>query len=537
MTDATRQATFEPATNPNASSEADVDSVVDVIIIGAGPVGENVADRVVQGGLTATIVERELVGGECSYWACMPTKALLRDAAALQAARALPAAGQAASGVLDPAAVLARRDRFASEWNDSGQVEWLDSAGITLVRGHGRITGNRIVTVTDHTDDSGDGTTTTLQARHAVVIATGSSAHLPPIKGLAEVEPWTSREAAAAQKIPNRLAIIGGGVVGSEMATAYSALGSQVSLISQTRLLPTAEPFAGEHVAQALRTAGVTLHLGVDAIEARRNESGTVEINLSDGSTVAADEVLLATGRTANTHDIGLDRLGLEPGSWLTVDDALAVLDGNGKPVGEDTAADPGTGWLFAAGDVNQRAPLTHHGKYQGRALGDAIAARANGTEPGLEPWGRHAVTADERALTQVIFTDPEVATVGLTAHDAEAAGKNVRVVDYDLGKVAGAALHADAYQGRARIIIDADRNTVIGFTAVGPDVAELLHAATIAIAGEVPLDRLWHAVPAYPTISEIWLRLLETDGRDHAHATRDRTLGTVDSATDEAVA
>lgn len=507
MTNSARQATIESA----SISDADVDSVVDVIIIGAGPVGENVADRVVQAGLTATIVERELVGGECSYWACMPTKALLRDAAALRAARALPAAGQAATGALDPSAVLARRDRFASEWNDSGQADWLNSAGITLVRGHGRISGPRTVTV------HGDGDmTTTLRARHAVVIATGSSAHLPPIKGLADVEPWTNREAAATQKIPDRLAIIGGGVVGSEMATAFSALGSQVSLISQTGLLPTAEPFAGELVAEALRTAGVDLRLNVDAIEARRNESGSVEIGLSDGSTVAADEVLVATGRTANTRDIGLDRLGLNPGGWLTVNGALAVIDRNGKPVGDDTAADPGTGWLFAAGDVNKRAPVTHHGKYQARALGDAIAARAGGTEPGLRPWGRHASTADELALAQVIFTDPEVATVGLTAREAEAAGRNVRVVDHELGAIAGAALHADGFHGQARMVIDADRDTVIGFTAVGPDVAELLHAATIAIAGEVPLDRLWHAVPAFPTISEIWLRLLETDGRDH---------------------
>ncbi|MGF0114797.1 dihydrolipoyl dehydrogenase family protein [Promicromonospora sp. Marseille-Q5078] len=507
MTGATRQPTGES----DGTAGPDVDSVVDVVIIGAGPTGENVADRVVQGGLTATVVERELVGGECSYWACMPTKALLRDAAALRAARALPAAGLAVSGALDLAAVFARRDRIAAEWNDSGQVDWLNGAGITLVRGHGRITAPRTVAVTDD-----DGTTTTLQARHAVVIATGSNAHVPPITGLADVGPWTSRDAAAAQKVPDRLAIIGGGVVGSEMATAYSALGSQVRLISRTRLLPTTEPFAGEQVADALRTAGVTLHLGVDAVEVRRDESGTVEITLSDGSTVAADDVLVATGRAASTTDIGLDRIGLDPGSWLTVNEALAVLDGNGKPVGDDTAADPGTGWLFAAGDVNQRAPLTHHGKYQARALGDAIAARAKGIEPGLQPWGRHAVTADELAPTQAIFTDPEVATVGLTAQDAEASGRNVRVVDCDLGAIAGAALHADDYRGRARIIIDAERDTVIGFTAVGRDVAELLHAATIAIAGEVPLDRLWHAVPAYPTISELWLRLLEADGRDH---------------------
>jgi pyruvate/2-oxoglutarate dehydrogenase complex dihydrolipoamide dehydrogenase (E3) component len=478
------------------------DSTFDVMIIGAGPAGENVADRVVQGGLSAAIVERELVGGECSYWACMPTKALLRDAAAVRAARALPAASQAVSGDLDVAAVLGRRDRFTSDWSDTGQVEWLNQAGITLVRGHGRITGTRTVTITDT-----DGTVTVLQARHAVVIATGSSAQLPPIPGLADVAPWTSREAAAVRAIPDRLAIVGGGVVGSEMATAFSALGSQVTFISQTRLLPGVELFASEHVTAALRTAGVSLHLGVDAIEARRDDAGTVQLTLSDGQLVLADEVLVATGRTPNTKDLGLDHLGLVPGDWLDVDDALAVVDDDGKPVDD--------GWLYAVGDVNKRALLTHHGKYQARALGDAIAARAHGEELDLGPWGRHAVTADERAITQVIFTDPEVAAVGLSAEAASVAGIGIRVVDHDLGAVAGAALHADGYHGQARMIIDEDRNVMIGFTAVGPDVAELLHAATIAIVAEVPLERLWHAVPAYPTISEIWLRLLEADGRD----------------------
>ncbi|NIK58561.1 dihydrolipoyl dehydrogenase family protein [Kribbella shirazensis] len=482
---------------PNSSQDT-----YDVVVIGAGPVGENVADRVVAGGLTAAIVEHELVGGECSYWACMPTKALLRDAAALRAARALPAAGHAVSGGLDPAKVLARRDRFTSEWNDSGQVEWLNQAGITLVRGHGRITGTRAVTVT-HTD----GTTTTVQARHAVVIATGSSAHLPPIRGLADVAPWTNREAAAVRTIPNRLAIIGGGVVGSEMATAFSDLGAQVTLVSQTRLLPGVEPFAGEQVTDALRTAGVSLHLNVEATEVGRDDSGAVHLTLSDGTTVEADEVLVATGRTPNTKDLGLDHLGLTPGDWLHVDDNLAVLDDTGTPLQDS--------WLYAAGDVNRRALLTHHGKYQARALGDAIAARARGDKLDLSPWGRHAVTADERATTQVIFTDPEVAAVGLSAEGATAAGLKIRIVDYDLGAVSGAALHADNYRGQVRMIVDEDRDVLIGFTAVGPDVAELLHAATVAIVGEVPLDRLWHAVPAYPTMSELWLRLLETDGRD----------------------
>ncbi|TCC26165.1 dihydrolipoyl dehydrogenase family protein [Kribbella sindirgiensis] len=474
------------------------EKLFDVVIIGGGPVGENVADRVVQGGLTAAIVEHELVGGECSYWACMPTKALLRDAAALRAARALPAAGRTVSGDLDPTAVLARRDRFAANWSDTGQVEWLNHAGINLVRGHGRITGTRTVTVTQT-----DGTSTTVQARHAVVIATGSSAFLPPIRGLADAAPWTSREAAAVQKIPARLAIIGGGVVGSEMATAFSALGAQVTLVSQTRLLPGVESFAGEHVTAALRAAGVSVHLDVEVTEVRGDADG-VQLTLSDGATVEADEVLVATGRTPNTKDLGLDHVGLAPGDWLRVDDTLAVVDAAGDPVGD--------GWLYAAGDVNKRVLLTHHGKYQGRALGDAIAVRARGEQPDLGPWGRHAVTADVRAATQVIFTDPEVAAVGLSAEASAAAGKNVRIVDYDLGAVAGAALHADDYRGQARMVVDADRNVLIGFTAVGPDVAELLHAATIAIAGEVPLHRLWHAVPAYPTISEIWLRLLETD-------------------------
>jgi dihydrolipoamide dehydrogenase len=481
---------------PNSSN------TVDVVVIGGGPVGENVADRAVQGGLTVAIVEHELVGGECSYWACMPTKALLRDAAALRAARALPAAGHAVSGDLDPALVLARRDKFASNWDDAGQVEWLNSAGIQLVRGHGRIAGPRTVEVT-HTD----GTTSQLHASHAVVISTGSSAFLPPIPGLADVAPWTSRDAAGVKEVPNRIAIIGGGVVASEMATVFTALGSQVTLVSQSRLLPGVEPFAGEQVADALRSSGATLHLGVETTEVRRDAAGAVHLALADGTAIEADEVLVATGRTPNTKDIGLDNIGLTPGDWLRVDDSLAVVDEGGEPLDG--------GWLYAAGDVNKRVLLTHHGKYQARALGDALAAKARGDRLGVDDWGRHAVTADQKAVTQVIFTDPEVAAVGLTAEAAAQAGTKTRVVDYDLGAVSGAALHADGYRGQARMVVDDVRNVLIGFTAVGPDVAEMLHAATIAIVGEVPLDRLWHAVPAYPTMSEIWLRLLETDGRD----------------------
>lgn len=471
----------------------------DVIVIGAGPTGENVADRTVQGGLSTAIVEHELVGGECSYWACMPTKALLRDSAALRAVRALPGANAAVTGALDAAAVLTRRDSFTAQWHDDGQVDWLAGAGITLVRGHGRLAGPRTVEVT------GPDGTTTLTARHAVVLATGSSPQLPPIPGLRAAAPWTNREAAAAQHIPDRLAVIGGGVVGAEMATAFQALGAQVTLIVRGRLLPSTEDFAGAAVAEALTEAGVDLRLQTGIDEVRRAEDG-VHLTLSDGSQISTDEVLVAAGRRPTVADIGLDTVGLSPQDRVRVDDALRLLDPEGKPVAEGT--------LYAAGDTNARAPLTHHGKYQARALGDAIAARARGEEPDLSRWGRHAATADVEALTQVIFADPEIAAVGLTAAAAEKRGLRVRVIDADLGRVAGAALHADHYRGQARLVIDDERDVVVGFTVVGADTAEMLQAATIAIVGEVPLNRLWHAVPAYPTMSEVWLRLLEADGR-----------------------
>ncbi|MFF5226062.1 dihydrolipoyl dehydrogenase family protein [Dactylosporangium sp. NPDC000521] len=471
------------------------DTTFDVVVIGAGPVGENVADRVVRGGLTAAVVERELVGGECSYWACMPTKALLRSGTALRAARRLAGAREAVTGGLDAAAVLRRRDAFASNWKDDGQVAWLESAGIALYRGQGRISEDRVVEVAGP-----DGTTTRLTARHAVVVATGSGALVPDLAGLREAAPWTSREAAAASEIPGRLAVIGGGVVAVEMATAFASLGSVVTVLARDGVLPAAEPFAGELVTASLREVGASVRIGAEAASVHRGADGTVRVTLTDGERVDADELLVAVGRTPNTQDIGLDRIGLKPGGWLTVDDTLRV-EGAG-------------GWLYAAGDVNHRALLTHQGKYQARAVGDVIVARAKGETVEDARWGRHVATADERAVPQVVFTDPEVASVGLTAAAATAAGLRIRVVDHDLAAVAGSALHADGYEGRARMVVDEDRQVIAGITVVGPDVAELLHAATVAVVGEVPLDRLWHAVPAFPTVSEVWLRLLETYGR-----------------------
>jgi len=451
----------------------------DVIVIGAGPTGENAADRAVRGGLTALIVESELVGGECSYWACMPSKALLRPAGAVAEAMAVRGVTGAR---LEPAEVLKRRDSFTHDWKDDGQVKWLDGAGIELLRGHARLAGERQVSVGG----------ATITARHAVVIATGTGAVVPP--PLRDVRPWTSREATSAKTVPGRLAIVGGGVVGAEMAAAWSALGSRVTLISRGGLLDRVPQFAGELVAAGLRDAGVDVRTGANVTAAARAGDGPVALTLDDGSAVEADEVLSAVGRYPKTADIGLPSAGLEDGSWLEVDDTMRVT------------AVPG-GWLYAAGDVNHLALLTHMGKYQARICGDAIAARAAGREPTVRD------IASRTRVPQVVFTIPEVAAVGLTAPQAEAAGMRIRVVEYEIENVAGAGLFADDYRGHAQLVVDEDRQVIVGLTLAGPGVGEMIHAATIAVVGEVPLSRLWHAVPSYPTMSELWLRLLEAYG------------------------
>jgi len=468
----------------------------DVVVVGAGPVGENVADRAVQGGLSAVVVEERLVGGECSYWACTPSKALLRPADARRGAQRVDGARQAVTGDLDVAAVLERRTSFASGWDDAGQVEWLRSAGIDLVRGRGRLTGEREVTVTGP-----DGAERVLTARHAVAVCTGTRPVVPDVPGLREARPWTNREALETSEVPDSLVVIGGGVVACELAGAFADLGAEVTMLVRSRLLGADEPFAGELVGEALEERGVDVRLGVSATRVRVAD-GVREVECDDGRTVRAAQVLVATGREPQP-DLGLESVGLE-GGWLSVDETLRVLDGAGEPLG----------WLYAVGDANHRSLLTHQGKYQARAAGDVIAARAAGRPVDDAAWGVHAATADHLAATQVVFTDPQVASVGLTAAAAEDAGLRVRVVDYDLGAVAGAAIHADGYTGRARMVVDEDRRVVVGVTLVGQDVADLLHAASVAVAGEVPIDRLWHAVPAFPTMSEIWLRLLEAYGR-----------------------
>lgn len=330
-------------------------------------------------------------------------------------------------------------------------------------------------------------------------MATGSIPVLPPIPGLADAAPWGTREATSTDSIPPRLIIIGGGVAGTELAFAFSSLGSHVTMLSRSSLLDREEPFVGVHVAAALADEGVDVQLGVSPTLVVRDAEGTVTVIVDNGTKYEGEKVVVSTGRRPHTADVGLESIGRLPSAPLAVDDTMLV---------------EGTDWLYAVGDANGRALLTHQGKYQARAAGEAIAARLQGTAVQDEVWGQHVASADQAAVPRVVFSDPEVAAVGLTESAARESGVRVRAVEYDLGRVGGAKLHADHYTGRAKLVIDEDRLVIVGATFVGQDVAELLHSATIAIVGEVTIDRLWHAVPAYPTISEVWLRLLEAYGR-----------------------
>ena len=470
------------------------DDVYDVIVLGGGPIGQNAAERARAAGLSVALVERELVGGECSYWACVPSKALLRPVIAVSDARRVDGAREAVSGPISSAGVFGRRNRYVSDWDDSGQADWVSGIGATLVRGHGRLDGPRRVAVTAPGDEQ-----TVLTARHAVVVCTGSRPALPDLPGIAEARPWTNRQATDSSYVPERLAVVGAGGVGVEMATAWQGLGSHVTLLARgSGLLPRMEPFVGDLIGRGLSEAGVDVRVGAAVRALRRPDGGRVVLELDDGSELEVDEVLFATGRAPLTDDIGLETVGLTPGSWLDVDDTCRV-----RAV-ED-------GWLYAAGDVNHRALLTHQGKYQGRIAGAAIGARAAGKALDTAPWGAHSTTADHYAVPQAFFTDPEAAAVGLTARQADEAGHRVHTVDVEIGDVVmGAKLYADGYTGRARMVVDADRGHLLGVTLVGPGVTEMLHSATVAVAGQVPVDRLWHAVPCFPTISEVWLRLLE---------------------------
>jgi dihydrolipoamide dehydrogenase len=447
----------------------------DVVVVGAGPAGEIAAGRLAtRGGKRVAIVERDLVGGECSFYACMPSKALLRPAEVLNEVRRVPGAAQAVAGSLDIEAALARRDEVVTNLDDTPQLPWLEDRGIELFRGSARLDGERRVVVDEDA----------LVARDAVILATGSTAAVPPIPGLAEAGAWSNREITTATSVPRRLTILGGGVVGVEMAQAWASFGSKVTVIEALdSLLTNEEPFVGQEVAQELLELGVEQRLGTKAVSVSR-EGAEITVALEDGSTVVGDRLLVAVGRKPLSSGIGLPSVGLGDGGFVEVDDGLQV---------------PGLPWLYAVGDVNGRSLLTHAGKYQARIAADRILGSSSAR-----------AVADGRGSPRVVFTDPEVAAVGMTLAAAREAGVDALAIDLPTGTSAGASFVGRGAPGTSRFVVDRARQVLVGVTFVGPGVNDFLQAASIAVAAEVPLSKLAHAVAPFPTRSELWLAFLE---------------------------
>lgn len=480
----------------------------DVIVIGAGPSGEVCAEELSSAGLSVAIVEAGLVGGTCAYFACMPSKALLRPEQLRREVERVPGLPAGAAAGIDTGSALSRRDQVISGLDDEAKVDWLEEREIALYRGCASFTGEKRLQVGqpgrsgDISGSGGEGSMAParreLAARRAVVIATGSGALMPTtIEGLDRVDAWNNREGTTAGEVPESLIVLGGGPVGSELAQAWSSLGSEVILVdSADRLLAGEEPFASEQLRAALENEGIEVITGAEVIAVNRDNGDDVVARLDSGRQISAAEILVAVGRRPRVEELDLKRLGLPGSGYIEVNGRMRVI---GVDQGPDTGA-----WLYAIGDVNGRALLTHMGKYQARiAAADILHGRQDSGEDFVD-------RADPFGPPRVTFTDPQVAAVGLTEAEARQRGLDIEIVETDTSGTAGASFHGRNTEGTSRLIADTENGVLVGATFVGYETAEMLHAATIAIIGKVPITRLRHAVPAFPTRSEIWARLLD---------------------------
>jgi pyruvate/2-oxoglutarate dehydrogenase complex dihydrolipoamide dehydrogenase (E3) component len=438
------------------------DEQVDVVVIGMGPGGEEVAGRLAEEGLTVVGVERELVGGECPYWGCVPSKMIIRGANLLAEARRIDKVSGRATVQPDLGIVARRiRDEATDDWDDTVAAERFEKKGGILVRGSATLDGPRRVKVGDRT----------FTASRGVVIATGSAPVVPALDGLADARPWTNREAIAATEAPESLAVLGGGAVGLELAQAFSRFGSQVTVIEALdRVLAPEEPEASEIVAKVLADEGIELRLRAKATRVARDD-GHVTVSLDDGTSVRAAELLVSVGRRARVAEIGVDTVGLDPNARaIEVDEWMRAGDG-----------------LWAVGDVTGVGPFTHMAMYQaGIAIADILDRRDH--------------PADYRGLSRVTFTDPEVGSVGLTEQAARDKGLSVRVGTTQVASSTRGWIHGPGNDGFIKLVEDSDRGVLVGATSCGPWGGEVLSMLTLAVHARVPVNTLRTMVYAYPT-------------------------------------